>query len=269
MFRWSLGDLESSRPVRVSANPTLKEAKELVAAALESGKATLIVGSCDISYKGRASSTLGAGERIIFITRDKALLIHRAFGYKPVNWQPAGCKFRVELRPDDRLEVTGVRMKPLESVRIIFGRIYSVLVLDLSDESDILMYGSELEMKKAILYDPDIIESGFTPIKSEKETPTGFVDIFGKDKNGNGTIIEIKKGKATRDAALQLARYVEPFRKQDHHIRGILVAEGLARGTERSIASLNLEYKRLSIKKCIEIIRRVSRDHEEAISDYF
>jgi RecB family endonuclease NucS len=261
--------LKPNVPVKTSGNPSLGEAKELITDALERGMAALIVGSCEISYKGRASSTLGAGERIVFITKDKALLIHRSYGYKPVNWQPAGCKFRVESRSDNKLEITGVRMKPLESVRITFGRIYSVLVLDLSDESAILMYGSELEMKKAVLYDPNIVENGFTPITSEKRIPSGFVDIFGRDKDGKHTIIEIKKGKATREAALQLARYVEPFRRQDPHVRGILVAEGMAKGTEKSIASLNLEYRRLSIKKCSEILRKISRNEEEVISDYF
>lgn len=261
--------MKPNEPVNVSGSPSLDEAKKLVVSALERGMAAMIVGSCEISYKGRASSTLGTGDRIVFITKDKALLIHRSYGYKPVNWQPTGCKFRVESKSDGKLEITGVRMKPLESVRIIFGKIYSILVLDLSDESDIFMYGTELEMKKAILYDPDMVENGFTPIALEKEIPSGFVDIYGRDKYGNHTIIEIKKGKATREAALQLARYVEPFRKQDPHFRGILVAEGLAKGTEKSLASLNLEYRRLSIKKCSETLRKVSRNEEEEISDYF
>jgi RecB family endonuclease NucS len=264
-----LDDLKSNEPVRTSSNPSLSVAKELIQDALRRAEAVIMIGSCEIFYKGRASSTLGLGERIVLITEDKALLIHRSYGYKPVNWQPAGCRFRVEVGSGNRLEITGVRMKPLESVRITFDRLHSVSVLDLSDESKILMYGSELEMKKAILHDPSLVEEGFTPITSEKEMPAGFVDIFGKDKNGNYTIIEIKKGKATRGAALQLAKYVETFRKQESHVRGILVAESMARGTEKSIASLDLEYKRLSTKKCSEILRKVSRNEEEEISDYF
>jgi hypothetical protein len=262
------GDL-STEHVKIISNPSIDAAKELILHGLERGQAAMIVGSCEVFYKGRAASTLGAGERIVLITEDKALLIHRSYGYKPVNWQPAGCKFRVESKSGRTLEITGVRMKPLESVRITFLKLYCVLILHLSDESDILMYGSELEMKKAILHDPNIVENGFTPIMPEKQMLSGFVDIFGRDKSGNYTIIEIKKGKATREAALQLARYVEPLREKDPRVRGILVAEGMAKGTEKSMASLKLEYKRISAKKCSDILRKVTKSDEDEISNYF
>jgi RecB family endonuclease NucS len=264
-----VGNLEAIEHVKTSTNPSSISASIFIQDGLRRAKAVLVIGSCEISYKGRASSTLRKGERMVMITEDKALLIHRSYGYKPVNWQPAGCKFRIQVDSDDRLEITGVRMKPLESVKIIFDRVYLICLLNLSDKSEILMHGSELEMKNAILYDPSIVEKGFTPIASEKQMPSGFVDVFGKDQDGNYTIIEIKKGKATREAALQLARYVGTLRKQDSQVRGILVAESLAKGTQKSIASLNLEFKRLSPRKCSEVLRKVKRNEEEEISDYF
>lgn len=261
--------LNSKRPVEISANPSVDYAKNLVQDALRKAKAVIIIGLCEILYKGRASSALGAGERVVLITADKALIIHRSHGYRPVNWQPTGCRFRVEQHSDNRLEVTAVRMRPLESVKITFSKLYLVCVLGLSDESEILMHGSELEMKKAILCDPSLIEEGFVPITSEKEMPTGFADIFGKDRNGNYTIIEIKRGKATKEAALQLSRYVETIRKGDPSARGILIAESMAKGTQKSIALLNLEYKRLNPRKCSEVLRKTQRNEEEEISDYF
>jgi RecB family endonuclease NucS len=262
-------NLKAKEPVKASINPSASDSRRLIREALERSEAILIVGVCEILYRGRASSTLGSGERIVIITKDKALLIHRSCGYRAVNWQPAGCNFRVEKTSEDRLEITAVRMKPIESVKISFDRIYLTCVLDLVDESKICLYASESDMKKAIMYRPSLIEDGFTPITSEKEMTTGFLDILGRDKDGNYTIIETKRGRATRESVMQLARYVEVFRKRNPNTRGMLVAESLAKGAERALASLNLEFKRLSPKKCSEILREVEKNEAKEIRDYF
>lgn len=259
--------MKQREPVKVNVNPSATDAKKVIEEALEKGNAMVVVGSCEILYKGRASSTLGTGERIVIITSDKALLIHRSYGYRAVNWQPAGCNFRVQ-RSSNKLEITAVRMRPLESVKIVFDRLYSLSILDLVDESKLCLYASELDMKKAILHQPNLVEDGFAPITSEKGMGAGFVDVFGKDKRGNYVIIEIKRGKATRDAALQLVGYIEDMRKRDPSVRGILVAEGVTKEAQRSIASLNLEFRRLSPRKCSEILREMEKIEEREITDY-
>jgi RecB family endonuclease NucS len=265
---WGSIKLKAREPVKANINPCPTDSKKLVQEGLEKSKVVFIVGSCEVLYRGRASSTLGSGERIVIITEDKALLIHRSQGYRAVNWQPAGCKFRLDQSLERSLEITAVRMKPLESVKISFSSIYLICTFDLVDDSKMHLYASEFEMKKAILYKPSLIEDGFTPITSEKEMSTGFVDIFGRDKEGNYAIIEIKRGRATREAVMQLARYIQLFRKGNPNARGILVAESLAKGAERTIVSLNLEFKRLNPKKCSEILGEIQKNDEKAITDY-
>lgn len=260
--------MKQRKPFEVSVNPSATDAKKFIETALEEGKAILIIGSCEILYKGRASSTLGAGERIVIITNDKAFLIHRSYGYRAVNWQPAGCNFRIQ-QSSGKLEITAVRMRPVESVKVVFDNLYSVSVLDLVDESKLYLYASEVDMKKAILYRPSLVEDGFVPITSEKPMAKGFVDIFGRDKNGNYVVIEIKRGKATRDATLQLAKYIEDSKRSDRHIRGILIAESITKDAQRAIASLNLEFRRLSPRKCSEILREIEKIEEREITDYF
>ena len=255
-------------PFKVCVDPSATDAKKVIDEALEKSLAIVVIGSCEILYRGRASSALGAGERILIITNDKALLIHRSYGYRPVNWQPAGCNFRVH-QASNKLEITAVRSKPLESVNVVFDKIYSISILNLVDESKLCLYASEMDMKKAILYRPSLIEGGFTPITSEKEIVTGFVDVFGRDKNGNYVIVEIKRGRATKTAALQLARYTEDLRKGGSNVRGILVAENVTKGAQRSITSLNLEFKRLSPRRCSTILQEIQRIEEKELTDYF
>jgi len=262
-------DLRSIEPVEMVSNPSTGAAKRIIIEALEKGKAIVAVGSCEIVYKGRASSTLGPGERIVIVTEDKALIIHRSYGYRPVNWQPTGCKFRVEESADGKLVVTAIRMNPLESIKMSFDKFYAISTLVLLDNSELCLYASELDMKKAILYRPSLIEDGFTPITSEKVTAKGFVDIFGKDKEGNYVIVEIKRGRATKKAVLQLARYIETPRKGNPSIRGILVADGITKDAQRSIVSLNLEFKRLNPKKCSEILQELERTKDKEITSYF
>ncbi len=260
--------MRAREPARVRINPSAADSRLLIQEALEKSKTILIVGSCGVLYKGRASSTLGNGERIVIITEDKALLIHRGRGYRAVNWQPPGCRFSIEQPPGIHLEITAVRMRPLESVKISLNSIYVICTLDLLDESEICLYASELDMKKAILYRPSLIEDGFVPITSEKEVATGFVDVLGRDREGNETVIEIKRGRATRDAVFQLARYIEVFRKKNPKTRGILVAESLAKGAQKAISSLNLEFRKLNPKKCSEILGEKRGNKEDEITEY-
>jgi len=60
--------------IDVLVEPSTAEAEGFIRKNI--GKCLLIVGNCCVEYRGRASSKLGPGERIIIIKEDGALLIH-------------------------------------------------------------------------------------------------------------------------------------------------------------------------------------------------
>ena len=91
-------------PVTTLENPTVKEATDFVKAAVSEHKTVILVGNCNVNYKGRASSKLEPGERIVMIKEDGSVLVHRPTGYEPVNWQPAGCMFQTRTK-DEKLQV--------------------------------------------------------------------------------------------------------------------------------------------------------------------
>ena len=68
---------------------------------------------------------LNLANALLIIKSDGSLLVHRPVGYEPVNWQPAGSVFHVQIK-EDGLEVHGVRQKPRESVRVTFSNICMV-----------------------------------------------------------------------------------------------------------------------------------------------
>ena len=248
--------MQESKKLTVLVNPKLAEAAEAAAKALTQRRTLIVAGRCRVRYTGRASSTLEQGERLLIIKEDGSLLVHRPVGYEPVNWQPAGSVFHVQVK-DGVLEVHGVRQKPRESVRVTFDAVYMVSALSLADSGDFLLHATEEDMHRAILLKPELFEDGFKPISWEKKVEPGFVDIYGEDKNGRLVIIEVKRKTATKEAALQLSKYIEPIKaKINRELRGVLAAPSLGKDVQRLLATLGLEFKALDPKKCAEALRK-------------
>lgn len=248
--------MQESGKASVLVNPTLNEAAILIKKGFSQRRVLIVAGKCQVHYAGRAVSTLEQGERTLIIKADGALLVHRPVGYEPVNWQPSGSVFHVTTNPNS-LEIHGIRQKPRESVRITFSTILIVSSLNLMDSGDFLLYASEEDMHKAVLLKPSLLEEGFKPISYEKTVEPGFVDIYGEDKNGKMVVVEIKRKSANKEAALQLARYVDAVKiKVNRDIRGILAAPNLGKNVQRLLATLGLEFKALDPKKCAEILTR-------------
>ena len=248
--------LQQSNKLSVLTQPTLAEATTLIEKAFSQRRTLIVAGACHVHYVGRASSTLELGERLLIIKSDGSLLVHRPVGYEPVNWQPAGSVFHVQVK-DDELEIHGIRQKPHESVRVKFEKIYLVSALDLSDSGDFLLHASEDDMHRAILLKPELLEEGFKPISWEKKVEPGFVDIYGEDKNGKLVIVEVKRKAASKENAMQLAKYIEPIKaKVNREVRAVLVAPSLAKDVQRMLVMLGLEYKALDPKTCAEVLKK-------------
>lgn len=268
----------------ILVEPHIDEAEDFIRDGIQKRNVLLIVGNCCVEYKGRASSKLEPGERIVIIKEDGALLIHRSTGYEPVNWmpggnvvyhvrsikpkkensrgkipiswQPPGCIFHIQAK-DNALEIHAVRRKPAESVKVFFDEIHMVSALSLVDSGEFSLYASEEDMQKAVLLEPSLVEEGFKPISYEKKVEPGFVDVYGVDKNGNLVVVEIKRKTAGNDAALQLAKYVDAIKsKVNREVRGILVAPNIAKGVQRLLATLQLDFKALDPQKCAGILKR-------------
>lgn len=248
--------MASRRAAVTLENPTLGEALKLVKEALSERKALLIVGNCWVGYRGRASSKLEAGERIVVVKEDGSVLVHRPSGYEPVNWQPPGCLFQSRLA-EGVLEIRAIRQKPSESVKLLFDRLYLVSALSLVDAGEFSLYASEEDMQKAILLEPSLIEPNFKPISYEKRVEPGFIDVYGIDEDGRFVVVEIKRKTAGRKAALQLEKYVKAIKGMvNREVRGVLAAPRLGKGVQRLLMSLGLDFKALDPKACGAVLTR-------------
>ena len=248
--------MSKENSVKTLENPTIEKSAKFIKTALSERKVVILVGNCSVDYRGRANSKLEFGERILMIKEDRSVLVHRPFGYEPVNWQPAGCLFQTRVI-GDILQIRAIRKKPSESVKLSFDNIFLVSVLKLKDTGDFFLHASEADMQKAILIDPSLLEDGFTPITYEKKVEPGFVDIYGQDIEGKLVVVELKRKGAGRDAALQLSKYVNFLKTvTQREIRGILVAPSLAKGVKTILTNLELEFKALDPKKCADLLQK-------------
>ena len=248
--------MPDSKPLTVLVNPNVAEAEKTAREAVSQHKTLIVIGNCWVYYQGRARSELEPGERILVIKQDGSLLVHRSVGYEPVNWQPPGCVFHTQMR-GNFLEVHAVRQKPAESVKVSFDRILMVSALSLQDSGEFSLYASEEDMQKAILCRPSLLEEGFKPISYEKRVQPGFVDVYGVDKDGKLVVVEIKRKKAGKEAAIQLAKYIDAVKSRaDREVRGILAAPSIAKEVQRTLETLGLEFISLDPKKCAETLRR-------------
>ena len=256
--------MQESNKLTVLVNPTLTEAAAIIEKAFTQRKTLIVAGKCHVHYMGRAKSTLEPGERLLIIKEDGSLLVHRPVGYEPVNWQPSGSIFHVQTR-EGNLEVHAVRQKPRESVRITFDKVFLVSSLSLTDSGEFLLHASEEDMHRAILLKPSLLEEGFKPISYEKKVEPGFVDIYGVDKNGKLVVVEVKRRTAGKEAAFQLAKYIDSIKtKANRELRGVLVAPSLGKDVQRLLVTLGLEFKALDPKKCAEVLRKAETTKLEA-----
>jgi len=244
-------------PLSVKLNPTISEAVELLEKAVRSRSLVLAVGDCRVDYEGRASSTLDWGQRVIMIKQDGSLLIHRPVGYEPVNWQPARCLIKVSVEDLESLIVYASRDQPRETISIEFREIALLATGNLHDSGEFALHVTEEQMKQAILTAPELVEEGLKPLEAEKNLgKAGFTDIYAEDNRGNLVVLEIKRNPATKDAVMQLQRYLETLRKVvNRPIRGIVAAPQLRKGAQPMLDSLKLEFVKVSPERCFTVLK--------------
>ncbi|MGD8565668.1 MAG: endonuclease NucS [Candidatus Bathyarchaeota archaeon] len=244
------------KPFETLIHPSHAETKRALKKAILKRKIIIVIGNCWVNYHGRASSKLEPGERVLMIKEDGSLLVHRSVGYEPVNWQPPGCVFHVEV-DNNILQIHAVRPKLAESVKVFFDKIMMISLVSLVDHGQFSLHASEEDMQRALIMKPSLLEDGFKPISYEKKVEPGFVDVYGTDKDGNFVVVEIKRKTANSEAVRQLAKYVESVkRKVKGNVRGILVAPSISKGVQTRLVTLGLEYKALDPKQCADTLER-------------
>ena len=233
---------------------SLGEAADSLSRWLSEKRLIVVVGRCSVDYVGRSSSKLGEGDRLVIVKPDGSVLVHRPRGYSPVNWQPDSQYINVSLE-EGRLLVRSVRERPREVLDIWFTRVYYAASFQgMVDEARFYEYMDEHEFRDIIASHPEVLEEGLKVVETEKPVKGGYIDIYAVDSQGTPVVIELKRVRATKEAVVQLKRYVDYF--QEHlgvRVRGILVAPSATRKAYELAEKLGLEYKQVSLDKLLQL----------------
>ncbi|MDP3065275.1 MAG: endonuclease NucS [Methanobacteriaceae archaeon] len=223
-------------------NPDNQRLSQLLIKGLSKRAFITIIASCKVFYEGRATSRLGLGDRTLLMKSDGAFIIHQDRNLEPVNWQPAKTKVAVEHK-NGLVYLKGMRLNPAETLEVEIHRCYQISYYLGEDFKDLELAGYEADLGDLIYQRPEVIEPGFRATSREYHTPQGYIDIMGKDRDGNLIIIELKSRKAGVNAVKQLRRYVDCFSDHKEHVRGVLVAPSLTDDARELLEEMNMEFK--------------------------
>lgn len=245
--------------IKLEENPETTDVFDFISEAISKRAFTIIIACCRINYRGRATSRLGSGDRTIIIKTDGSFLVHQDYNLEPVNWQPPNCKFKTRME-NNRVYICGVRRSPPESLEVEICKTYMASYHIGKDSKNLELAGYEEDMRDMIMEDPELIEKGFRPTSREYSVSTGFIDVIGKDKDGNLVVLELKSRRAGVNAVKQLKRYMDDFADHKEFVRGILVAPSVTEEAQVLLEKYNMEFKALEPPKELKSVKSVSLD---------
>lgn len=222
-------------------NPDPQDTFNLINKGLKKRALIILVACSKILYEGRAKSKLEWGDRNVMIKQDGSFLIHQYRNLEPVNWQPPKSKIKVDIE-DGKVHIKGSRRNPAESLEVEIAKTYLASYFVGEDTKSLELVGYEEDMGDMIYKNPNIIEDGFRPTSREYSTANGFIDILGKDKQGNLMVLELKSRRAGINAVKQLNRYMKSFLDHKERVRGILVAPSVTEDALELLEENKLEF---------------------------
>ena len=219
----------------------------------QGGALVQVVAECEVLYSGRAASVAEAGEYVVLLKADGSVQVQGARGVKPVNWQPHTDRVDVTLE-DGFAVLLAERFTPAEFVRVAFQRPALALALELGENGNFVLMGSEAEMQRALARDPSVIESGLQVLEMELPTDVGGIDLLARDAQGRLVVVELKRGKANHEAVHQLNRYVESVRAvaKGEVVRGVLAAPAVTAPALNRLGALGLEFREVTALPLVE-----------------
>lgn len=96
----------------------------------------------------------------------------------------------------------------------------------------------EREIQQYVAANLGVLGEGLTLIGTEHPVPFGRIDVLAVDAAFNHTVVEIKRGIATRDVVGQIQSYIGAVRHTfpDSKVTGIVVAQGIDEATKAALS---------------------------------
>lgn len=230
--------------MRTLAEPAPDPARTAIRAGFDAGHLVTVAGRCTVDFDGRTSGHLGAGDRLVVCKPDGALLVHGPAGHAPEAWLPPDAD-RTAACADGELRISGERTDGDDAVVVQFESVAHVTAAPASETPEREVSGTEADLRERVLSEPSLVEPGFTPLATERETGAGAVDVYGEDDAGNPVAVELKRRRAGPAAVSQLGRYVDALGDDLHadaSVRGVLVSPSATERARRLLSDRGFSF---------------------------
>jgi len=194
----------------------------------------------DVTYNGRASSTLERGKYLIIHKSDGTLLIMGGSLYKPRNYQSPGAVLKINGN-----QLTSSRKD--ECISITVHQIISYVEYPEWSISRTKITKTERELRDRIAkFIRDFIPTA-AEVFIEFQTPVGNIDILVIDNDGLYNVIEVKRGKANLAACSQTNRYSDYFKSLGYCTKNYIASPSISQNAlnyaeERGIIWLKVDH---------------------------
>lgn len=220
---------------------------------------------CEISYVGRAETTLGRGERLVIVKQDGTVLVHQPDGNHPVNYMKAGTECTLEFSSPSWI-LRCAHIADGDEMLITMFNIHFAETVKLNDGQKVQLTGNERDMSDMIYANPSLIEPGLSPVSKEEQTKYGFIDVLCYDKDNALVIVECKRFKADLSAVTQLRRYVEKIKESKgiDKVRGIVAAPSITENAKLMLKDWGFSFVSIEPPKFRERLRK----EQSRLSDF-
>jgi RecB family endonuclease NucS len=225
----------------------LEQAQKQISDSIKAKHLCNIVGECYVEYWGRAASKLPKGKRLLMIKGDCSFAIHQNRLLRPTNYM-MGASIAMEI-DGNTLVITARKLRPRETIKAVFFGIEDVRAYEMSEDSDIRLFGSEKELSNELMGDLGFLEKGLKPLNQEEVLRKGIVDILAEDSKGRLVVIELKRRLADFNAVQQLKRYMDQVKNlKGIETRGILIAPDIRKNAHELLEKYGLEFFHLDFE---------------------
>ena len=188
----------------------------------------LIVAECEVHYKGRGSTYLPPGTRLLMIKDDGTFMLWSDGGglsVKPLNWMTPPTVLEQD---DDTIVVRKRAGRSEDRLEIRLLAVLSDVTHDMGEAAGLQKDGVERDLQLLLAEQPEQIETGLRLVKREWPTDVGPVDLMCRDMDDGWVAVEIKRI-GTIDAVEQLSRYLDCIRVDPARTgcRGVLAAQSI------------------------------------------
>lgn len=235
-------DAEGEDGPTVLVRPEPAAAAAAVREALAAGRAVSLAGPCEVETAvDRPDGAADARRRHVLAKPDGTLVVHGGAGADPVATLDAPDGLEAEAAAD------GLRVGAADAGWVGFEAVELLAPVPLAaGAATDGTAGAHASLRERLLEEPGLVAPGFTPLATERQTPAGPVDLFGRDADGRAVVVEVKAHRAGPAAVGQLERYVSALRRDLHAdaaVRGVLVAPSATDRARRLLADRGFDLR--------------------------